>query len=899
MVMKTRYFIPALLTAALAVVSCDKEQGEPVISIVSGDTVKLSAVIGTPDTKIHFEGDMGDYTDTRWQEHDCIWVRSDTQPYWERGECFSTSKAKISQDGHSAEFEGRTRVDGKLCAVYPYGLVKEGSDNDKVLVDIAQSSKLVIGDCPAGSNVAAAFWADGSTSFSMKYILGAVKFSIKGNGEKVSRFMLLDAVSSNALWGTCEITPDYDAKGIASVKIVNDSPSRNRIYLDCDLTLGVSPVDFYFMVPESCLGEGFVLKAFGPDGKAIASVVSSKSNTTLAGKVIKMPATAMESVSSDGQGFEGSGIEADPFLISSSGNLCYLSKVMASDDYQKYAGKYYRQTEDIDMNSVEFAPVGSYSKPFTGNYDGNGKTISRLAVSGVSSDNPGSGVFAYAKGAFLKDLTVSGRSNTGSFPITGGIVGYAEDCTIDNCHIEGSEMESAASIFGGIVAEQSGGEIRNCSASSVVLKNSKDFTGGIVGYAHDNAVIKGCEIKNACKISSDNEVGGIVGKATGAIVESCSAKSSNINADGEDAGAIGGWVVASSTVSSCEVSECEVTSGDNCTGGLIGLLEKSTVGSCTVSQSVISGSKNLVGGIIGYMKKADESTVSECTVTGETKVSGVQNVGGIAGWLDAGSIISCNVTGKTSVKASGDGAGGLVGRAICKGGANNLISKCVVNGSVTVTGTYSVAGLVGYAYPDSEGNLYIVNSGVRDATVRATSCDTGGDPAKGDSMSAGICGWMRLSDAGSKAYIYNCYSHLNSLICDKAMVHPSIGGVVGYASLSSTGVIEIVNSVSSLVNNSIFVGGNVNAGAAKVGSIYGSLPDKASISIKNCFTIDDGVLGAGPDMSNVVFSGNQALSDSDFRSGSAIDPLNAFAKTASSPLPLLLWHMDNGYPVLQ
>ena len=117
--MKTRYLIPALLLAALSAVSCDKEQGEPVIDVVTGDTVTLNATIGLPDTKLHFSGDKGTYTETRWQAGDCIWVRSDTQPHWEKGDCFRTSADAISADGHSATFTGRTRKDGRLCAVYP------------------------------------------------------------------------------------------------------------------------------------------------------------------------------------------------------------------------------------------------------------------------------------------------------------------------------------------------------------------------------------------------------------------------------------------------------------------------------------------------------------------------------------------------------------------------------------------------------------------------------------------------------------------------------------------------------------------------------------------------------------------------------------------------------------
>ena len=97
--MKTRYFIPLLL--ALAAVSCNKEKA--IEENTSGELVELTASIGTPATKIHFAGDMGAYTDTRWEDGDQLWVRSDTQPYWERGDCFTHSWAAPAPTANSAQ----------------------------------------------------------------------------------------------------------------------------------------------------------------------------------------------------------------------------------------------------------------------------------------------------------------------------------------------------------------------------------------------------------------------------------------------------------------------------------------------------------------------------------------------------------------------------------------------------------------------------------------------------------------------------------------------------------------------------------------------------------------------------------------------------------------------------
>lgn len=285
--MKTRYILAALLCTAA--ISCGREDRP------SGDIglVTLEASIGTPGTRIHFTGETELATIASWEADDRIWVRSDTQPYWERGECFATSASAITGEGHSASFTGRTRTDGRLAAVYPFGVVEDGSDNDHILMEVPRSRTLAVDDCPAGAIYAAAFWADGTDRFSMNYLVGAVKFSLKGSGEKVKRFELVDADASKALWGRLEIEPDYEQKGIASVNMTCESESRNSIFLDADLTLGETAVSFYFVLPEGALKSGFSLKAYGEGGAVVASVSSDKDNSVVRGQVVRMPEAAL------------------------------------------------------------------------------------------------------------------------------------------------------------------------------------------------------------------------------------------------------------------------------------------------------------------------------------------------------------------------------------------------------------------------------------------------------------------------------------------------------------------------------------------------------------------------------------------------------------------------------
>ena len=880
--MKKNIFIAALLlsTAALSV-SCTKEK----ISLADEtgyETVTLQATFSEPDTKITFTGETELKTLVGWENGDCIWVRSNTQPMWERGERFCAET--ISQDGHTATFTGRTRKEGLMAAVYPYGPVLDMSNNDVVYIDYPMERPLVKGNCPAASLAAAGFWNDGSTSFTMNFAVGAVKFSIKGNGEKVSKFELIGTAKDQALWGTLTIKPDYQTKGIAEATMANSDPMRNRTYLIPaeELTIGAEPVDFYFVLPAGGLAQGFVLNAYGADGEVVGQLSSDKDNSIVCGKVVRMPeAVLLPPQSGDDVviTLEGTGTESDPYKIDGSDKLAYLSKLMASaEDYADYCDKYYVQTADIDMANVEFTSVGTVAQPFKGYYDGNGKTIANLETRGTDSDNPASGVFAYAEGATVKNLTLSGRTNIGSYGIVGGLIGLAKNCTVTNCHLTGSELSATVNICGGLIAETEGGTITGCTISNSKISNTKNYAGGIVGYAGVKPVIENCQILAGTEVSGANEIGGIVAKMEGGSIKTCSVTGAKVSGSSEDIGAIGGWVIGSCVIEDCTVSGCEIHSADDYAGGVAGLMEKSTIRNCVVTGTKVSGVKTGIGGFVGYLKKADASLIENCALEGASSVSGSQNVGGYVGWFDAGTLKNCVVQGNSTVTGTGDGVGGLIGRAVSRSGSDDIIESCVVRGGTVITGTYSLAGLVGYAYPDSNGNLYILNSGVVETTIHGLSSDSGGD-----CMNAGMVGWARLSDSGSKAWIVNCYSYLEAINIDVTTTHPSVGGIVGYGSLSSAGKLEIINCTSNLTADRITLAGvPVTADATQTGTLYGWLPNSAGVRVASNHYVQDGVLPVGTNGESAVIESNAGYAKDVFKDGSTVNALlNAYVSTCT------------------
>ena len=508
---------------------------------------------------------------------------------------------------------------------------------------------------------------------------------------------------------------------------------------------------------------------------------------------------------------------------------------------------------------------------------------------------------------------------------TGSVVGYLSvaGAKVTGCSSVGAVVSSVCHVVGGIAAEIDGGTIENCTVSDSRISTSTKFPAGILSYGPKGGTVKNCKVINNTIISGAGEVGGIAGRlTTNFVVDGCEFNGSEIIGTGEDVGGIVGWSQSGTTVKNCNVNNAIIGGDVAYVAGIVGLAELTTVSNCNILGGSISG-KNGTGGVIGYAKttqcSVDASSVSGASIEGQNNVGGIigdcdladvdgcsivggsikgkQDVGGIIGWLSTGSVKNCSVK-NAEFTTTGCNLGGIVGRAIAKKGTDNLIDKCVVS-ETNISGTYDVAGIVGYAYPDANGPVNIYNCGVDKVSVTATACDSGADPTAGDSMSGLIGGWMRCSDSGSSFKIVNCYTSASSISCSLPMAHPSVGGAVGYVSLSGAGTAEIANFSTDLKTITI-QGSPVPAGTANYGAVAGMLPDHAGISLTNCFFIDGTDLTIGNNIgAGVVLTDNEAFAESVFTDGATVPAkLNTFA-TAYTGYTLSAWSANaSGVPVL-
>lgn len=216
-----------------------------------------------------------------------------------------------------------------------------------------------------------------------------------------------------------------------------------------------------------------------------------------------------------GVGFDGFGIKTNPYLIRNVNDLKLLAEKVNSGE--RYEGKYFKQTADIDLNNEPWTPIGTVinngkdAKPFKGTFDGDGYKITNLKVTGNSNN---AGLFGYTQDATIKNCNVTGEVK--GFNDVGGIVGNADGKTqILSCSFRG-DVTGEDSYIGGI-AGSARGTIKNCYALADVTARI-EIAGGIAGYAY-HVTIENCYYSG--NVPAGNSAGGIAGFVSGSTIKNC------------------------------------------------------------------------------------------------------------------------------------------------------------------------------------------------------------------------------------------------------------------------------------------------------------------------------------------------------------------------------------------
>jgi hypothetical protein len=334
--------------------------------------------------------------------------------------------------------------------------------------------------------------------------------------------------------------------------------------------------------------------------------------------------------------------------ISTAGDLrAFRDRVNAKNDF---AGQTFTLANDITIESdnqwVAIGTIigGDYNRTeisFNGTFDGNGKIIRGVKISGNSSRQ---GLFGYlgAMGT-IKNLGVVDVNIKGDTRV-GGLVG-SNAGIIENCYVSGNVIVNGTEFVGGLVGiSVAGGRIENCHVAGNI--GGKNQIGGLVG--DNNGTIENCYTSGSVR-GTGTDAGGLVGRNNENIIKKCYAIG---NVTGKDN--VGGLA------------------GSNSRGGMF--VYRAGVageGKGSISNSFatgkVTGDKN-VGGLVGYIAK---NKIENCYATGNVK--GNNNVGGLVGYSlgGTGKITNCysvgNVTGNNDL-------GGLIGNTDNQ--YNDAITNC-------------------------------------------------------------------------------------------------------------------------------------------------------------------------------------------------------------------------------
>lgn len=181
-----------------------------------------------------------------------------------------------------------------------------------------------------------------------------------------------------------------------------------------------------------------------------------------------------------------------------------------------------RVTAIVDqIGSLTF---GTKDNPFKGTFDGNGYTIKGLNYERSILASPDTGLFAWTKGATIKNLTMT-DAYVGADYRGGVLVGYAENTRIENVKLvnctssvtpanNAVSLVTNAGLAGGMVAGeawdstfynvevQGGSVINNATAAVSGLGGEGLYLGGIVGIAK-NSTIEYCRVTPIRTVGQD------------------------------------------------------------------------------------------------------------------------------------------------------------------------------------------------------------------------------------------------------------------------------------------------------------------------------------------------------------------------------------------------------------
>lgn len=365
----------------------------------------------------------------------------------------------------------------------------------------------------------------------------------------------------------------------------------------------------------------------------------------------------------------GSGSPEDPYLIANGAQLARMAQEVNNGNE---VNRSYQLTENIDLAVQSWVPIGNADFPFTGNFNGNGHSISNMKV------------------GYIQNVSRSARSETNSLDDTSRSQGVE---VLYDPVTEALEQEAAAikAEVESVIAKEAAAQEETAASEETQAVEETDPAEAAEAPEEDTSADSvSTEDSGAIRAAMEESVISVESKVAkqNEAPENFSLFSTQDPGYEGDAGLFGYF--DSGMIEKVTVKESEVT-GRRYTGGIVGYSGvNAVIEQCYFDGVVNNSTVGYIGGIVGYA----EGRVSNCTnigtignatpdsafiggIAGLTKnyiascrnsgnILGSQSfLGGIAGKLEGDKLIkdSFNIGKIGSTDTVGSNAGGIVGRA--------------------------------------------------------------------------------------------------------------------------------------------------------------------------------------------------------------------------------------------
>lgn len=295
----------------------------------------------------------------------------------------------------------------------------------------------------------------------------------------------------------------------------------------------------------------------------------------------------------------GNGSEEEPYQIKNADQLKEVSDYLTSN---------FTLTDDIQITDSEWAPIGNYMKAFTGTFDGNNHSIiftkeTTFIYEEGAEQTSDSGLFGTVKfdenrtvpiDPFIRNLKIvmNGDFLVVSGPF-GAVAGNATKTLIENCSVEGENYTirsvdgSSISRVGGLIGRADGSEIKSCSATPEIVAENE--AGGLIGHVFEET-----------KVHQSFAAGNV----------------RNYEPEGSTGASFGGLIGTTNytnVIENCYATGDVIAAGSDNIGGLIGKPDGTTIKNCYATGSLSKG-KNTGGLVFPETVGGEGAPFYACTV---------------------------------------------------------------------------------------------------------------------------------------------------------------------------------------------------------------------------------------------------------------------------------------------